>query len=396
MQHLYWRVSFGINLKEIERLQSWSKAKIVANLFSKSDNFKPLELDLSEFSEVKYKSNKELKELFTPEEIQQLRNKQRQKVKTLNYAWIERLSAPNSLLREKMTLFWANVFVCRDNDIFFIQDYNNTLRKHALGNFRTFVKAIARQPSMSKYLNNKQNLKIKPNENFARELMELFTLGIGNYTEQDIKEAARAFTGWSFKKNGDFNLRENQHDNKEKTFFGKTGNFDGDDIIDIILAQKQCARFICDKIYKYFVNPSVDAMRLEEITALFYKDYNIKTLMTYIFTSNWFYNDENIGVKIKSPIELLVGIQKVVSVTFNKKAQLNYLQRMMGQTLLYPDNVSGWKGGRGWVDSNTFMFRMKLAALIFNNAIINLESGNKFEIEAINNSTANIYIQSIE
>ncbi|TXD51355.1 MULTISPECIES: DUF1800 family protein [unclassified Polaribacter] len=379
LQHLYWRASFGIGAKEITHLKSEPKSKIVSKLLLQSNTYEPLQLDLSEFLEVKFKSNKELKEQFTALELQELKRKQQRKVKALNYAWIERLRQPTALLREKMTLFWSNVFVCRDNDIFFIQRYNNILRQHALGDFRNFVKAIAREPSMSKYLNNRQNVKRKPNENFARELMELFTLGLGNYTEQDVKEAARAFTGWSFKRNGDFYVKEKQHDFKEKTFLGKTGNFDGDDIIDIILEQKQCARFICDKIYTYFINPKIDKKRLEEITAVFYKDYNIGNLMEYIFKSNWFYNEENIGVKIKSPLELLVGIQKVVPVTFHKEQQLIYLQKMMGQTLLYPTNVAGWKGGKSWIDANTLMFRMKLASLILNNAVINLEEKGAFE-----------------
>ena len=379
IQHLYWRINFGVDVEELNSLKSKSKSKIVAEIFKNSDDYKPLQLDLSEFEEIKFKPRKELKKKFTKEEIQKLKNKQQKKVRELNYSWLERLAEPKMLLREKMTLFWANVFVCRDNDIFFIQRYNNVLRKNALGDFREFVKVIAREPSMSKYLNNKQNVKRRPNENFARELMELFTLGVGNYTEEDIKESARAFTGWSFRRNGDFQLKKKQHDFAEKTFFGKTGNFDGDDIIDIILEQKQCARFICTKVYKYFVNPTVDENRLEEITDIFYKDYNINSLMKYIFKSKWFYNDENIGVKIKSPVELLVGIQKVVPVTFNKNRQLNYLQKMMGQILLYPDNVSGWKGGKNWIDSNTLMFRMKLPSLILNNAIINLEEKGEFE-----------------
>lgn len=379
IQHLYWRASFGIDIKQIESLKSTSKLKVVSKLMADSTEFKNLELDLSEFDEIKYKTTKELKEKFTEEEIQKLKNKKNRKVRDLNYAWIDKLGESKALLREKMTLFWANVFVCRDNEIFSIQKYNNTLRKNALGNFRVFVKEVAKEPSMLKYLNNKQNKKRKPNENFARELMELFTLGVGNYTEQDIKESARAFTGWNFMKNGDFILQKNQHDFEEKTFFGKTGNFDGDDIIDIILEQKQCARFICDKVYRYFINPKVDEKRLEEITNIFYKDYNISNLMEHIFTSKWFYDDENIGVKIKSPIELLVGIQKVVPVTFDKKQQLNYLQKMMGQTLFYPDNVAGWKGGKSWIDSNTLMFRMKLPSLLLSNAVINLEQKGEFE-----------------
>lgn len=379
IQHLYWRAGFGISSYELNGIKSNSKSKIVSNLFTNSEKINPIQLDLSEFLEIKNKTPKLLKKEMGEAAFQKVRQKSQQKVRDLNHTWIDRLTESESVLREKMTLFWANVFVCRDNNIFHIQQYNNTLRKNALGNFRGFVKAIAREASMSKYLNNNQNRKKSPNENFAREIMELFTLGIGNYTENDIKESARAFTGWAFKNDGSYFLRKKQHDYNEKTFFGQTGNFNGDDIIDIILEQRQCAKFICAKIYTYFVNPVVDEKRLEELTTQFYKNYDIKNLMTTIFSSKWFYNEENIGVKIKSPIELLVGIRKIVPVTFDKKNQLNYLQKMMGQVLLYPENVSGWKGDKNWIDSNTLMFRLKLASLILNNAVINLEEKGAFE-----------------
>jgi len=373
IQHLYWRAGFGIGVKKIDQLKSKSKNEIIKDLFYDATKVNLLQLDLSEFNLIKNKSPKVLRIEMGEEGYRKLRQKSQRKVRDLNYAWLERLTEPTSILREKMTLFWSNVFVCRDNHIFHIQHFNNTLRKNALGNFRELVKKIAKEASMSKYLNNRQNRKKSPNENFARELMELFTLGIGNYTEQDIKEAARAFTGWSFKLNGDFVLRKNQHDSGIKTFFDKSGYFDGDDIIDLILEKKQCARFICDKVYRYFVNPIIDESHLDEITAIFYKDYDINNLMLHIFSAKWFYNDKNIGVKIKSPVELLVGIRRVVPVTFMKKNQLNYLQKMMGQVLLYHENVSGWKGGKNWIDSNTLMFRMKLASLILNDAVINLE-----------------------
>jgi uncharacterized protein (DUF1800 family) len=260
-----------------------------------------------------------------------------------------------------------------------MQQYNNLLRHYALGNFGDFVKAISKSASMSKYLNNRQNVKESPNENFARELMELFTLGIGNYNETDIKESARAFTGWSFKLNGDFFLRRFKHDEGSKTFLGKTGSFNGDDIIDIILEQKQCARFICSKLYKYFVNPVLNESHLTEITERFYNDYDIKNIMQYIFNSDWFYDDENIGVKIKSPIELLVGIQKVVPVEFLQKKQLIYLEKLMGQVLLYPPNVAGWKDDKNWIDPNTLMIRLKLASIILNDAFIDIDEKGDFE-----------------
>ncbi|WP_242155337.1 DUF1800 domain-containing protein [Aestuariivivens sediminis] len=378
IQHLYMRAGFGIGLNALNNLKSMSKTKIINAMFSASENPIPIQLDLSEFESVVQmnttgRNNSDLKN------TQELLKKSRIKIRDLNYTWIERLCTTDAILNEKMTLFWANVFVCRDNNILHFQQYNNTLRKHALGNFKDFIKAIAKEPSMSKYLNNRQNIKESPNENFARELMELFTLGIGNYTEQDIKEAARAFTGWSFKPNGDFFLRKVKHDFEKKTFFGKSGHFDGDDVIDIILEQKQCARFICGKIYTYFVNPEIDAKRLEELTDYFYQDYNIKALMHYIFSSDWFYEAKNVGVKIKSPMELLVGINTIISMSFVNKKQLFYLQKMMGQVLLYPVNVAGWRGDKSWIDSNTLMFRMKLPSLLLNNAQINLKEKGEFE-----------------
>lgn len=379
IKHLYWRAGFGVDINELKKIKNFPKRKILNKLFRSSKKSVDIDIDLSEFSSIKNKTPRQLRKELGESVYRKLRQKSQGKVRDLSYAWIDKLAFSEELLREKMTLFWANVFVCRDNQIFHIQQYNNTLRRNALGDFRTFVKEIAREPSMSKYLNNNQNRKKSPNENFARELMELFTLGVGHYTEQDIKESARAFTGWSFKIDGTFFLREKRHDYGEKTFFGKKGNFDGDDIIDIILEQRQCAKFICAKIYKYFINPDINEKYLEEITNEFYRNYDIRNLMYYIFRSDWFYNDENIGVKIKSPIELLTGIRKVVPVTFNRKRQLSYLQRMMGQVLLYPENVSGWKGGKSWIDSNTLMFRLKLASLILNDAVINLEEKGAFE-----------------
>lgn len=379
IKHLYWRAGFGVDINEFKKIKNFPKRKILNKLFRSSKKSVDIDIDLSEFSSIKNKTPRQLRKELGESVYRKLRQKSQGKVRDLSYAWIDKLAFSEELLREKMTLFWANVFVCRDNQIFHIQQYNNTLRRNALGDFRTFVKEIAREPSMSKYLNNNQNRKKSPNENFARELMELFTLGVGHYTEQDIKESARAFTGWSFKNDGTFFLREKRHDYGEKTFFGKKGNFDGDDIIDIILEQRQCAKFICAKIYTYFINPDINEKYLEEITNEFYRNYDIRNLMYYIFRSDWFYNDENIGVKIKSPIELLTGIRKVVPVTFNRKRQLSYLQRMMGQVLLYPENVSGWKGGKSWIDSNTLMFRLKLASLILNDAVINLEEKGAFE-----------------
>ena len=171
-----------------------------------------------------------------------------------------------------MTLFWANHFVCGGKNILHMQKFNNTLRKHALGNFRDFVKAISKEGAMISYLNGNQNRKQKPNENFSRELLELFTLGVGNYSEKDIKEIARSFTGYNFDYKGHFLLRQRLHDYGRKTVFGKRGLFNGNNVIDIIVDQRQCAQFICEKIYRYFVNDSIVPSHVNEMVSVFYED----------------------------------------------------------------------------------------------------------------------------
>lgn len=373
IQHLYRRLGFGILPEELSRLSSKKTKEVVNALFNASKNTTPLTFDTSELKSLMGDSY-----LTARPNIQKIQKLSRSLTLELNHAWIERLVSPQELVREKMTLFWANHFVCEDNNFVYTQNYHNTLRRHALGNFKDFVVAISKEAAMTKYLNTKQNKKQKPNENFARELMELFTLGVGNYTEQDIKESAKAFTGYSHNMQGDFVFRGRIHDYGEKNFFGKTGNFDGEDIIDIILEQRRCAEYICEKLYKYFVNDNLNESHVSAMTDVFYKDYDIDKLMRFICTSAWFYDNQNIGIKIKSPIEFLVGIKTVVPVEFINKRQLINLQRLLGQVLLDPPNVAGWKGGRNWIDSNTVALRLKLPSLLLNSAYIsNTKKGNE-------------------
>jgi uncharacterized protein (DUF1800 family) len=191
--------------------------------------------------------------------------------------------------------------------------------------------------------------------------MELFTLGRGNYAEKDVKEAARSFTGWGFNLAGEFVFRKNFHDTGEKTVLEKKGNFDGDDILDILLENKQTAHFITAKLYRFFVNEDVDEKRVNWLATRFYNNrYDIKKLLEDVFTSEWFYADKNIGAKIKSPVELLVGVRRILPMDFEQaEVQLLY-QRLLGQVLFYPPNVAGWPGGKNWIDSSSLMYRLRL------------------------------------
>ena len=374
LQHLYWRAGFGIGPKQLLAMSNYNKKDVVDSIFKESSRITNLKVDTSEIDH--FTTQLVLKDKQKRQEFREISNK---KLKDYNALWVDRLIHTSEPFRERMTLFWANHFVCNDKNIFHVQQYNNTLRTHALGDFGDFVKAISKEAAMLKYLNNKQNRKQKPNENFARELMELFTLGEGHYMEKDIKESARAFTGYNNTFEGEFILRKLQHDYDFKTFFGHTGRYDGDDIIDIILQQKQCARFICRKIYSYFVNETIDENRVEELATIFHQDYNIEKLMRHLFMSNWFYDEQHIGAKIKSPIELLIGICKTVPIEFNNAKDLLKIQKLLGQILLNPPNVAGWKGGKSWIDSNTIMLRLKLPSILLTNAEISIKEKGEFE-----------------
>ena len=370
IQHLYNRIGFGISPKELSRLSKKTKKRIINELFSSSKTTTPLKVDISFLDGKTYKDLKK--------ERKEFQKISRKKVKEFSTAWFDRLNNPKEILREKMTLFWANHFVCESRNILFVDSYNNMLRKNALGDFRTFTKKVSKEAAMLGYLNNKQNKKKSPNENFARELMELFTLGQDQYTEKDIKESARAFTGYNHKFRGEFNFREKHHDENEKTFLGKSGNFNGDDIIDIIIEKKQCARFISEKIYSYFVNENINKKHIDEMVSVFYIDYDIENLMRFVLLSKWFYADENIGTKIKSPIEFLVGMNTIVPYKIEKTKQLFWVQKMLGQVLLNPPNVAGWKTGRNWIDSNTIVTRLRLPSVLLNNAeIVYSEKGDE-------------------
>ncbi len=373
--HLYQRAGFGIGPKTFSNIQGLNRSKIVEGLFEDSGKIAPLTIPTPEIDEhlatkPMDRKSKRFKELV---------KKSRKKHVVYNRAWVNRMAQTQEVLRERMTLFWANHFVMRSRNIVFSQHYNNTLRTHALGNFKDFVVAVAQEPGMLDYLNNQQSKKGAPNENFARELMELFTLGVGRYTETDIKEAARAFTGWRHDPLGNFKFAKKRHDAGEKTFLGTKGNFSGEDIIALILKQPACAQFIAGKVYRHFVNDKVDEARVAAIAKVFSKNYDISAMMRFIFMSDWFYDAENMMSKIKSPIDLLVGLMRVVPFNWEKPQQLKYIERLLGQVLLEPPNVAGWPEGRSWIDANTMMVRLKLPSVLLKNGEIAFDVKGEFE-----------------
>ncbi|MEZ4903179.1 MAG: DUF1800 domain-containing protein [Spirosomataceae bacterium] len=306
--------------------------------------------------------------------LKEMAEEGRQTIGSLNDAWVARMGQGKGALREKMTLFWHNHFACRSRLANFVEQQNNTLRTHALGNFKDLLMAISKDAAMLQFLNNQQNRKKSPNENFAREVMELFTLGRGHYTENDIKEAARAFTGWGFNLQGEFVFREIFHDDGIKTIFGKTGNFQGEDVLQMLLDNPQTSQHISTKIYRFFVNERVNTNHTAQMAKRFYRsNYDIADLMQFVFTADWFYDSANMGAQIKSPVELLAGLQKALQMDFVDKTPVLYLQKALGQVLFNPPNVAGWPGGKTWIDSSSLLTRMQIPKLLFRNETLHVD-----------------------
>ncbi|MDB5112419.1 MAG: hypothetical protein JWR67_3533 [Mucilaginibacter sp.] len=379
IKHLYARAAFGIRFEDLHDQQNWSIKKTVKKLFKASEVIEPLNV-LNENIDLRPKPAA----LQTDDEKRALQEEKNKQEKALNNAWIKQLSETNAQLREKMTLFWHNHFACNIGNAYYEQELNNIERANALGNFKTLLLQVSQSPAMLQFLNNQQNQKNHPNENYARELMELFTLGRGNYTEQDIKESARAFTGWAYSgKTGAYTFNTRAHDDRLKTFLGKTANFCGEDILNIITDNKQTAVFICTKLYRYLVNDIPDNKHISQMADVLYKaNYEIKPLLEFVFLADWFYDDKNIGNLVKSPVDFLAGLNRQFYISYQNPDVLLQFQRALGQVLFRPPNVAGWPGGKNWIDSSSLMYRMKIPSTILNAGLIDFTGKATPEDEA--------------
>ena len=349
--HLLQRAGFGPRAEDIPSLSDAKAEQLFQQLLKKSSgNPAFIKVTTNTFDGLVkgIMAEGKMQEL-TKEQRAELRKQSREALKDLNLRWLDEMVHSEAQLREKMAFFWHGHFACREINIFYQQQLLDVIRTNALGNFGDLLREVSKSAAMLAFLNNQQNRKRQPNENFAREVMELFTLGRGNYAEKDIKEAARAFTGWGFDLGGNFVFRKQFHDEGEKTVLGKTGTLDGDDIIDILLQQEQTARYITAKIYRFFVNETPDPAMVEKLSKEFFQSgYDIKKLLSSIFLSPSFYEEKNRGVIIKSPVQLLAGLRRMLPMKFNNdEVQLLY-QRLLGQVLFYPPNVQdGPEAGTG-------------------------------------------------
>ena len=271
----------------------------------------------------------------------------------VGYWWAERMLDTHRPLEEKMALFWHGHFATAENKV---RDYRKMLgqidlfERHATGNFGELAIAVARDPGMLYYLDAGVNVKGAANENFAREVMELFTMGVGNYTEEDVREAARAFTGWNFE-NLDFVVNVAEHDDGPKTVLGRTGNFDGVDVLRIILDQPVTAEYIAAKIYRFFVREELSPELTVKLGAVLRdNDYELRPLLTTIFLSRDFYSKASYGAHVKGPVEHVITMLKQLGAEdVPGVPDFNAATIALGQHLLNPPSVAGWAQGRSWI-----------------------------------------------
>ena len=340
MGHLLRRVGFGANEEEMDRFLAMGEEATVEYL---------IEYEAADDSALE----KRLSGLGL--DLEKLRDLQRWSLLRMIYT--------QRPLQEKMVLFWHGLLTSAFKKVGkgpYMLNQDQLFRRQALGEYDVLLKAISRDSAMLIWLDSRVNNKKAPNENFARELMELFSMGIGPYTEADVRESARAFTGWGLKKK-DFIFRENQHDYGTKTFLGRTGEYSGDDIVDIILEHPATAQFVCRKLFTFFVHDDPEAATLTSLARTFNDTrYSVKAVMRQILTSPDFYSSKAYRAKIKSPAEFVAGTVRVLGIETDGRP-LNALTDRMGQILFSPFDVSGWPGGAAWINSSTLLQRLNFA-----------------------------------
>ena len=357
-RHLLNRTGFDAQLREVEEFAKLSRRDAVERLLA------------GVRTEARTPAPAWAKEWTDPRRIRRMGEEERRafvRVQIIEHAlelkgwWLTEMLTTSSPLTERMTLFWHNHFTSslqkvRSPPLMLRQ--NQLLRRHALGNFGALLHAVAKDPAMIVYLDSATNRRGQPNENFARELMELFTLGEGKYGEKDIKEAARAFTGWSLDLDtGDYLFRPRLHDDGTKVVLGRLVG-GGSDVLDVLLAHPASAEFVAAKLWREFVSPQPQPEEVQRIAALWRNGgYDIRTVMRALLLTPSFWAPENRAALIKSPTELVVGTLRQFHVGVGDPLPFVVLLRYLGQDLLSPPNVKGWPGGEAWINSSSLLAR---------------------------------------
>ena len=381
--HLLGRAGFGGSREQIETLQSMGLRDTVDHILNfeshpyESTAWNRFDHDIMSprtpeqqrsIQKARSSGDEAAIEAFRMERQKRQRADREQMIELRNW-WMQRMIESPRPLEEKMTLFFHGHFAAsyrgiEDSYHMFMQ--NELFREFATGNFKKLTHRIIRDPAMIKYLNNNQNRKQAPNENLARELMELFTLGEGNdYTEADIKEGARALTGFTYD-DDTFAYRRGMHDPGSKTILAQTGKWTGDDFVNIIFSRKSASEFLCFKLYRFFVNDAAEPSRagktfIVELAKQFREaDYELRPILRTLFSSAHFYDEKNVSAIIKSPIQLIVQAIRSLNTPVRDVRDLVVAGALMGQSIFQPPSVKGWNGGRAWINTSSLFIRQNL------------------------------------
>lgn len=381
-RHLLERAGFGGDREAADELVKLGPSEAVASLmdYRFADDEEPLPEFLT--LKVTVADIRALPENERQQKIRELTRQMKQAVLALKVWWLRRMVTTPRPLEEKLTLFWHGHFATEAEKVKNAEPLyrqNWLLRRHAKGNLRDLLLGISRDPAMLFYLDNHLNQKGRPNENYARELMELFSLGIGHYTESDVQETARAFTGWSVTRGGrrpggetKFQFLAAWHDEGRKTILGRTGNLGGEDVVDLLLEQPATAEFIVRKLWRFFVGDQIagdDEQAVRALAQVFRASgYQVGPILETIFRSELFYAEPRLGSRIKSPAELVVGTVRRLRLTPDEghARLLTLAMSSLGQSLFDPPNVAGWPGGREWINTSTLLERYNVCGLILN------------------------------
>jgi len=357
-KHFLGRTGFQPSMSEISPYLTLNRKQAIIKRLAEINTYPKTPLP-AYFKTPKF-NNFDFKKASRTERMQ-FNKEQRKKMQTLQTWWLNEMLTTTSPMTENLTLFWHNHFVTsaqkvKTPELIAIQ--NQTCRRNTGGNFRAFLNDILQDPAMLRYLDNQQNRKDRPNENLARELLELFTLGEGNFTEHDIKTVAKILSGSGFDpKTGLFRFNPKQHDRSHKTLWGSSGHFMPKDLVELILQREEAAELITKKLWSRYITLPISKNSLQQLSKIFRKHYDIKTLINAILNQPEFWSTENMGSQIKSPIQLILGLHRQFENLPSNLEQTIKLAKKMNQNILYPPNVKGWKTGEHWIDTNSLIQR---------------------------------------
>lgn len=367
-RHLLTRTGFGVSYNDFQTYSSLSYKQVVDKILNQVNADVVVKPPSWLLEPIKF----ERKGMKNASQEKRKAFRKAQKVKELELKgwWVAEMANTESPFTEKMVLFWHNHFTSSLKKVkqpVLLYQQNQLFRNHALGNYKDLVHAISKDPAMLGYLDNFKSSKKSPNENFARELLELFTLGEGNYTELDIKEAARAFTGRSIdRKNGEYMFRKHMHDTGEKVFLGKKGQLDGKDIIDTIFQQSEVATLLVKKLWLEFISETPDQLEVQRLAEKFRaNNFEVKPLMRELLMSKSFRDPSNYARLIKSPLEYTLGTLRMLDIPVKDGRAVAFASAHLGQNIFDPPNVKGWPGGYEWITSSSLLTRQQLLERMF-------------------------------